>query len=469
MRTVVVPEGVVTVSNLLFIVLFTAASLLTGPVTKVVSELMARGAVEQDEGVAKPAAVPQQVQSNAKPATDAPAQIDNPIIPVLTNAAISTIPVSNVAAVNPIAFAPPAATKSPVRAATADPVVNSVPSATLLALTGDTPTRRPGGSVFLPITLQRMVGMRSEITRVERFAATQEIAGRIVTSRDVGAMIQATQAGVIEAVAGVVPRVGNRVTVGQLLATERPFIDAARQVEINAKIADLKGLIDMGEQRIARLREVYLIRYRQSKIAAVAAEVDNYRRQLQIYEGLMTERVEIRAHTSGVISRVNFVAGQIVDAQTTLFEIVDPTRLWVEGASFDPELANDIAGATAVTAEGRVLRLHFTGGGLILQNQAVPLQFDILGDVSNLQVGKPVTVIIERRHSNAAGIRLPRAAVLHDTSGETMVWERISAEEFVTRAVNMVPLDGDNVIVTAGLAADMRIVTSAGETLAQIR
>jgi hypothetical protein len=282
-------------------------------------------------------------------------------------------------------------------------------------------------------------------------------------------MIQATQAGVIEAVGGEVPRVGMRVTAGQLLATQRPIIDAAQLVEINAKIADLKGMIDMGEQRAARLREVYLIRYRQSKIDAVEAEVDNYRRQLQIYQNMMNDRIEIRAHTSGVISRVNFVAGQIVEPQTTLFEIVDPTRLWVEAASFDPALGSDIARATAVTADGRVLQLHFTGGGLMLQNQAVPLQFDILGEVSGLQVGKPVTVIVQRKHSDSAGIRLPRAAVLHSATGETMVWERLSAEAFIARPVNMEPLDGNDVIVTSGLTANMRVVTAASETLSQIR
>ena len=496
-------------------VLFTAASLLTGPATKVVTELMARGAVEQDEGVAKPAPVPQQqaqanaqttsqpqVQANVQTATNVapqsltPVRSESPIMPVLATATLSAIPATVTASLSvnpkpaaeppavaagpaPVTLAavstPPLTPQSTDRATTTSDVQPAVanadlnPSPTLLALTGDTPTRRPDGSVFLPITLQRMIGMRSEITRVEQFAATEEIAGRIVTSRDVGAMIQATQAGVIEAVGGEVPRVGMRVTAGQLLATQRPIIEAAQLVEINAKIADLKGLIDMGEQRIARLREVYLIRYRQSKIDAVEAEVDNYRRQLQIYQNMMNDRIEIRAHTSGVISRVNFVAGQIVEPQTTLFEIVDPTRLWVEAASFDPALGSDIARATAVTADGRVLQLHFTGGGLMLQNQAVPLQFDILGEVSGLQVGKPVTVIVQRKHSDSAGIRLPRAAVLHSATGETMVWERLSAEAFIARPVNMEPLDGNDVIVTSGLTANMRVVTAASETLSQIR
>lgn len=454
-------------TNILVFVVFAAASVLTGPATKVVSELMARGAVVQDEGVARPAPTPQ------TPAPPTQTQVVAPIVPVLS-AAISVTP----APTDPPPVAPPVpaavrrvaleiGSAEQPRATTS--IADTNPSTTLLALTGDTPTRRADGSVFLPITLQRMVGMRTEITQVGQFAATEEIAGRIVTNRNVGALIQATQAGVIEPADGQIPRVGMKVTPGQLLAYQHPVIDATQQVEVNAKIADLKGMIDMGEQRIARLREVYLIRYRQSKIDAVAAEIDNYRRQLAIYQSLTTDRVEIRATSNGVISRVDFVAGQIVQPQTTLFEIVDPTRLWVEAASFDPALAGDIASASAVTADGRVLPLHFTGGGLMLQNQAVPLQFDILGDVNNLQVGKPVTVIVQRQRGLSAGIRLPRAAVLHSATGETMVWQRLSAEDFIARPVNTMSLDGDNVVVTSGLTANMRVVTAAGEALAQVR
>ena len=225
----------------------------------------------------------------------------------------------------------------------------------------------------------------------------------------------------------------------------------------------------MGEQRIARLRDVMLIRYRQSKIDAVETEVDNYRRQLRIYSNLATDRTEVRARSSGVISRVNFVVGQIVEPQSTLFEIVDPAKLWVEAASFDATLVNDIAGATAVTGDGQVLRLRFSGGGLMLQNQAVPLQFDVVGPIANLQIGKPVTVIVERQTRRSAGIRLPAAAVLHGTTGETMVWERLSAEVFTTRPVSIAPLDGKDVVVTSGLAANMRIVTADSQMLSQVR
>ena len=463
----------VDLSNLLIMVLFMAGSMLTGPATKVVTELMARGAVEQDDsGVAKTAPPPAVA---SVPATKSTPATVIPSVAVLANAPNALPPPPPAVAPAPVAVpVQPASLPAPkpieVAAKTADMAVpEAIPSATLLALTGDTPTRRPDGSVFLPVTVQRMIGLRTEITSVDKVSASQEIAGRIVTSRNVGALVQATQSGVIEAPDGDVPRVGTHVEKGDLLAYQRPILDAAKLAETNAKIAELKGLIEMGDQRIARLREVYLIRYRQSKIDAVEAEIANYRGQVRIYEGLLTQRVEIRAQSSGVISKVNFVSGQVVDPQTTLFEIVDPTRLWVEAAAFDPALADDISSATAVTGDGRILQLHFTGGGLMLQNQAVPLQFDIVGPVSDLQVGKPVTVIVARKHSTASGIRLPSAAILHDATGETIAWERVSAEGFRSRQVNVVPLDGKDVVVTSGLTPNMRIVTAAGEMLSQVR
>ena len=50
-----------------------------------------------------------------------------------------------------------------------------------------------------------------------------------------------------------------------------------------------------------------------------------------------------------------------------------------------------------------------------------------------------------------------------------MVWQRLSAEDFIARPVNMMSLDGDNIVVTSGLTANMRVVTTAGEALAQVR
>jgi len=456
--------------NALLAMVLVAGSVLNWPTINLVTEIFAKDAVLQDnQGLAETDKAP------IRPDAAAPTRISGQT----GTAAASPAPILAVLASTPAAApAPPAELMVPVARDTVPPAAGAVapddtdgaiPSQTLLALTRDRPSRRPDGSVFMPIGVQNMIGLRTAITRIEPLSGAVQIPGRVVTSRDVGALIQSTQAGVIEAADKVVPRIGMRVSKGALLAYQRPILDAMRAAELGAKMAEFEGLVDMGEQRIVRLREVMFIRYRQSKIEAVQAEIASYRRQLQIYRSLLSDRVEIRARSAGVISRVNFVSGQIVEAQATLFEIVDPKRLWVEAAAFDPGLTDDIDSAEAITGDGRVLKLRFTGGGLTLQNQAVPLQFEVLGDGSEMQIGKPVTVVVRRRQALGRGIRLPAEAVMHSATGETVVWQRLSAEAFASRPVQIVPLDGSDVMVTSGLTANMRVVTASAAMLAQVR
>jgi hypothetical protein len=344
------------------------------------------------------------------------------------------------------------------------------PSADLLALSGDTPVRRPDGTVFLPITLQRLVGLRTQITQLEEVTPSLAIPGHVVSSRDVGTLVQARQSGTVEPADAKLPAVGARVGKGQLLVSIRPVIDAVRRADLAAKISDLENLIQMGMQRILRLQEVSFIRYRESKINAVTAEIDGYRRQLLIYRQLLDDSTEIRAQTDGVISRVNVVAGQVVDPQTTLFEIVDPSRMWIEATAFDATIADNLGEAHAITGDGRVLPLRFIGGGLSLQGQAVPLTFEVIGAPLGLQIGRPVTVVVSRAQAPVIkGVRLPTSALVQNAGGETTVWQRLGAESFASRSVTATPLDGATVLITAGLSPNMRIVIADTAVLSQVR
>ena len=457
--------------NALLAIMLVAGSILNWPAINLVTEIFAKDAVLQDsQGLAAADKSPTRPDPAARTRmsgqTGIAAAAPAPILAVLASAPAAP----PTAQVQPIQVPAIRDTVPPAAAVAApDEFDATIPSPTLLALTRDRPSRRPDGSVFMPIGVQNMIGLRTAITRIEPLSGAVQIPGRVVTSRDVGALIQSTQAGVIEAADKVVPRIGMRVGKGELLAYQRPILDAMRAAELGAKMAEFEGLVDMGEQRIVRLREVMFIRYRQSKIEAVQAEIASYRRQLQIYRSLLSDRVEIRARSAGVISRVNFVSGQIVEAQAILFEIVDPKRLWVEAAAFDPGLTDDIDSAEAITGDGRVLKLRFTGGGLTLQNQAVPLQFEVIGPGTEIQIGKPVTVVVRRRQALGRGIRLPAEAVMHSAAGGTVVWQRLSAEAFASRPVQIVPLDGSDVMVTSGLTANMRVVTASAAMLAQVR
>ena len=182
----------------------------------------------------------------------------------------------------------------------------------------------------------------------------------------------------------------------------------------------------------------------------------------------LVEREEIRAPISGVVSASNVVAGQVVDAREVLFEIVDPARYWVEAIAHDAGVVSNLSAAFAVTNSGETLPLEFAGLGLSLKQQAAPLTFRVAQTSSNLSIGKPVTVILQSS-VELSGIVLPAASVVRAPSGLAMVWVKTEPERFEPHTVRYEALDGQRVVVTAGLKLDVRVVTDGATLLNQIR
>ena len=65
----------------------------------------------------------------------------------------------------------------------------------LLSLIGDTPYRRPDGTVFMPIAAQRVFGFRTVIGERLTVPQTAELPGRVKTNPSTAHMIQSAQDG----------------------------------------------------------------------------------------------------------------------------------------------------------------------------------------------------------------------------------------------------------------------------------
>ena len=182
----------------------------------------------------------------------------------------------------------------------------------------------------------------------------------------------------------------------------------------------------------------------------------------------LVEREEIRAPISGVVSVSNVVAGQVVDAREVLFEIVDPARYWVEAIAHDAGVVSNLSAAFAVTNSGEKLPLEFAGSGALAQ--AAGRTLDVQGSAisPNLSIGKPVTVILQSS-VEFSGIVLPAASVVRAPSGLAIVWVKTEPERFEPHTVRYEALDGQRVVVTAGLKLDVRVVTDGATLLNQIR
>lgn len=391
--------------------------------------------------------------------------------PVLKAAAIRELPAKRPAEPARAPAAPAPAETRPLAtpaAVAADDAVSSEERQLILDLARDTPHRRPDGTAFLPIATQRIFSMRWQVSRSAEVPMAYEIPGHVITDPGTGTRVAATRPGVIEAAQGGFPYLGMRVQSGDLLAYLQPTMNIAEQTQIEARVQQLVNLISLTEKQIERLKEVLFVRYRVNKIESLKVQLDGYRRELTTLQAALGRREALRANADGVISHIDAVVGGTVSQGQAVFEIVDPSVLWVEAAAYDPAIAANIRSATALARDGQSIELEFIGGGLVLSNQAIPLRFRVLDAPEGLSVGKPVTVIV-RQDQTITGIPVPASSIIRDGDGRSIVWERLSAETFSPRQVRAVRVAGDVMVVQSGLSDGARVVVDGATILNQVR
>jgi hypothetical protein len=340
------------------------------------------------------------------------------------------------------------------------------PSASPVAA-ADRPRRLADGSLFVPKPTQRLLTVRTQPARVEEVSRTTSITGRVIADPTAGGRVQAAQNGRIEPPEDGLPVIGQRVIRGQELATVTPVITTLERGGVREQLAQIETSIAIAEQRVSRLSKLEGS-VPQREIDEARRELDGLRQRRRALAPALAEREVVRASASGVISVANVVTGQLIDCGDVLFEIVDPAKLWVEAVAYDPAAVVDIRAAVASTADGETLPLDLVGRSLTLRQQAVPVLFRISRPSPTLKVGTPVSVILQEARTET-GIVLPSASIVGAANGEDIVFEHVSAERFVARPVRARPLDGERVVVRAGIAEGARIVNEGAELLNQIR
>ncbi len=340
-------------------------------------------------------------------------------------------------------------------------------SATSPAIAADSPRRLADGSLFVPKPTQRLLTIRTEQVRTGEASRTAAISGRVIADPSAGGRVQAAQGGRIEPPEDGLPVIGQQVVRGQILATVTPVITTLERGGVREQLAQLDSGIAIAEQRVARLSQLQGS-VPQREIDEARRELEGLRQRRRALGPSLSERDVVRASASGVISVANVVTGQLIDAGAVLFEIVDPGKLWVEAIAYDPAAVVDIRAAVATTADGETLPLELIGRSLTLRQQAVPVLFRITRPSSTLKVGTPVMVILQEARTET-GIILPAASIVGTANGEDVVFEHIAAERFVPRPIRLRPLDGERVLVLAGIGDGTRVVTAGAELLNQIR
>lgn len=329
------------------------------------------------------------------------------------------------------------------------------------------PRRLPDGAVFVPKPTQRLLEVRTQRAELGRADTAIQLVGTIVPDPNASGRVQASQTGRLEPGEAGLPVLGQRVERGQVLAYVTPAYSISERGTLQQSIAELDQQIAIAEARATRLAGLRGS-VSDREIQEARQELAGLRQRRAAVAPSLSGREPLVAPVSGVVSTVRGAIGQIVDNQQPVFEIVDPTRLWVEALAFDRTAQGTVSGASVLLPDGRTAPLELVGRGLSVRQGAVPLNFRLPSPPEGISVGAPVTVLL-RLPRPQEGIVLPADAVVRSAEGPPVVYAHAAPERFVPLQVRAEPIDGARVLVTAGIEPGTRVVTRAAGMIAQVR
>ena len=331
--------------------------------------------------------------------------------------------------------------------------------------TRDVAQRFPDGAIFVPKGTQRVLGIRTLMTQTDRHGRRIELPGRIIPDPNASGFVQASLEGRLVAPPGGFPQLGSVVKAGQIVAIVEPTIGAVDLADRQQQIREIAQQLEIVTRRLDRRKQLESV-VAKTEIEELEIEQASLMAQRDALVSLTDVSENLLAPVDGVIAAGQAIAGQIASPGVTVYEIVDPGKFWVEALSYRSEALG--REAVAVFADGATLDLSYQGTGLADQGQAVPVRFSVVGQAAGLRAGQLLRVIAATP-AEREGIVVPRDAVLRGANGQLVVYVKSNAERFVQREVRVEPLDGDTVLVVAGLEVGLRVVAEGAELLNQIR
>ena len=257
-------------------------------------------------------------------------------------------------------------------------------------------------------------------------------------------------------------RLGERVSKGQPLVTL-----------FSVDVAEAQSAYVLAEQEFARLERVGRDIVAGQQYDAAVIKRQEARGRLESYgvtptdmaaldgQGLGGGKVgqfDLAAAQAGIIITDDFRIGEVIDAGKTLFEIADPSVVWVE-ARVSPELAAEIAGQTGKitagewTREARMLQVRDV---LDEATRTIGVRLEVRNQDRKLKPGQFVDVELYGRAQSV--LALPTESVLRNPDGDWAVFLETGPGTFQSKEVEVSYAAGDLTVIS-GLEAGSRVVT----------
>lgn len=332
---------------------------------------------------------------------------------------------------------------------------------------GEAATRAADGKLFVPKSVQRIIGVRTVLTVAGDAQPVTSLTGRVVADPTRGGLIQSATGGRLDAPASGLPIIGQAVRKGQVLGFVEPPLQAIDRADIARELSDLDQQIALAANSAARLRRLEgVVPRRQIEEAAITLQ--GLQRRRAALGRARAAREVLVSPIDGVVASSSVRVGQVVAAQVTLFEIADRSRLFVEADLFDRRSLAPGAKAVGRAADGTAFDLVFEGAGLVDHGRAAPALFRVMGVPANLRIGEPITIDAPLG-APVAGVIVPRTALITSPNSLPSVFVKSHAESLEQRSVTSAPVDAGRVALLSNVRPNERVVTAGAALLGQVR
>ena len=313
---------------------------------------------------------------------------------------------------------------------------------------------------------------------------TVEVAGEVATPPGGSAQVGAQVAGRIVAPPNGLPRPGETVREGQLLATVAPAPSSpeasahaglalaeaqARDAASRSNLARAERLI---QDRAISQRELEEAR-REVDVAAEAVRAAQ--QAAALYRGAASGRGpgtwRLTAPIAGVLTEVSASPGEPVSPDDVLFRIVDPSELWIRARVPEQDAARirgDADASYRVPGHERWVMLDVTGEDATASlvnvartvdrdSRTVDVIYQLARPDEQLRVGGVVRVAIPVGDPSET-VAVPADAVLV-VEGRDVVYVQVEGESFEERTVRVGQRAGPLVGIERGVEGGERVVS----------
>ncbi|MEY9754492.1 efflux RND transporter periplasmic adaptor subunit [Bradyrhizobium yuanmingense] len=333
----------------------------------------------------------------------------------------------------------------------------------------DAPRRLQDGTVFAAKPTQRLLEVRTAAAEPQTIHPAVTLIGRVMADPNRSSIVQSIYGGRVVPGDDGIPRIGQTVRKGDLLIRIEPHLPIADRTTILEKVGEIEQLMAITDNKLRRLRPLAERgAVPQGQVNDLESELEGLRARRETVRNSRTGFEELRASTNGIITSAKVAPGQVIQPQDVLFQIADPSSLWVEALAYDEIGLKQPEAATAMAPNGQQIALSFVGTSRTLRQHASVVQFAIPEPPAGLNIGQPLNVMVQTG-APVSGLVVPRNAVVRSGNGENIVWLHTEPERFEPRPVRVVPVDAARVIVAAGVNEGEHIVVRGTDLINQIR